>query len=243
MNNQFDEFLEEVQNDIKHEKYQRLWQQYGKQVTAGVTAVIAAVALYMLWSNYQERKQIEMSDKFISAMNFIAQGKDNEALALLGTISASDGKAYGFLKELQKAYILSKDPDGNVRTQATAVYEGMMGNSALPVIVKDLARLLAAKSHSVQKTKTADEIISLLEPLRGDKNPLHHMAREFIAEQLYFKGDKKAALELFAELARDPESPEGLKHRAQLMVQVANQGMPSSQEASAQPTSPSTETK
>ena len=134
-------------------------------------------------------------------MNFIAQGKDNEALALLGTISASDGKAYGFLKELQKAYILSKDSDGNVRTQATAVYEGMMGNNSLPVIVKDLARLLAAKSHAAQKTKTADEIISLLEPLRGDKNPLHHMAREFIAEQLYFKGDKKVALELFAELA------------------------------------------
>lgn len=241
MNNQFDEFLEEVQQDIKQEQYLKLWEKYKKPITTGVTVVISAVALYMLWDAYQARKQMELSDKFLTAMTYMAQGKDNEAVAMLASMSASDTKAYGFLRDLQKAHILSKDSDSNVRAQATSVYETMMGNKSLPPIVQELARLLAAKSHATQKTKNSAEVIALVEPLCSEKGSLRHLAQEFKAEQLFLRGDQKAALELFAALARDPESPEGLKHRAQLMVQVANQSMPA-QVTTAQATSPSTGT-
>lgn len=229
MNNQFDEFLEEVQNDIRHEKYQKLWKQYGKTVTTAISGVFVAIALFMLWDNYQDRKRAELSDKFFSALGYIAEGKNNEATAMLDTMSVSDTKAYGYLRDIQKAQLLLKNSDAKVKEQGLALYEAMGKNTSLPGFVRDMAHLLAAKEYAAQKSKSVDEIVRMLEGVRGDKNPLRHFAREFIAEQLYIKGDAQAALQTFAELARDNESPDGIKLRAQLMVQVVNQSVPTGQ--------------
>ena len=49
MAEKFDEFLEEVEKDIRQEKFLKLWKQYGKQVIGVFSAIIVIIIGYNLW--------------------------------------------------------------------------------------------------------------------------------------------------------------------------------------------------
>jgi hypothetical protein len=75
MAEKFDEFLVEVENDIRKEKMLQLWKQYGKQVVAGVVGIIILISGYNFWSYYEQNKRTQMAEKLIAAQDFIGQGE------------------------------------------------------------------------------------------------------------------------------------------------------------------------
>ena len=224
-NEKFDEFLEEVQNDIRQEKYLQLWKKYGTYVTGGVTAIIAAVALYTFWQNYSHKKQMQLSDQFLTAQNFIYQGKFEEAEAVLNNLSAGDTKAYGYMRDLQKAALNLASNNSEKHQQAVTAYEQLMKNTKLPEYVRDIARMMLAKVMIVQG-KPVEEVQTTLDPLLKEGQAWRFFALELMSQYHFKLGNKEKALEGFAEIARSQNVPEGIMLRAQLMVQVANQSKP-----------------
>ncbi|MBX9977299.1 MAG: tetratricopeptide repeat protein [Alphaproteobacteria bacterium] len=225
MADQFDEFLDEVQNDIKHEKYRLLWEKYGRYATTAAVSLLAAAALFVVWQNYQKRKQIELSDAFLTAQSYIAQNKIPEAFAILDTMKSSGHDAYSYLSRLQKAALLIVKDDTESKREGVAIYESMATERGLPTYVQEYATLLLVKASVDGKLKTPEEAIALLKPLLGEKKPWHLFASELTGQILYSQGKYREALEIFADIVKQENVPEGLRLRARMMVQVANQNV------------------
>lgn len=224
MNDKFDEFIEEVEQDMRQERYLKLWQKYGKTASYVVTGVLSAVALYMLYQTYTQRKQLEFSDKLLTAHSYLAEGKTTEALAVLEDMNASSTNVYGFLRDLQKAALWMAD-DTNIENMKKArdIYASLKDTSGVPPMVNDLALLLYVKAELKLRNKTEAEGIALLEPLRKDDSPWRFFTKETVAEILFSMDKLSEAKEIYAEIIRDVDSPEGIRLRAQLMTQVISQ--------------------
>ncbi len=225
MADQFDEFLEEVQQDIKQEKYLKLWKKYGRYASTAAVSLLAAAALSMFWQNYQKKKQVELSDAFFTAQNYIAQNRVQEAFAILDAMKANDQEAYGYLRNFQKAALLLSKDNKESKQEAIALYQKLANDGVLPLHIKEYATFLLAKTVYDSNFKKPEEVIEMLSPLCDDKKPWRFFALELTGLILYKQGKYKESLEVFAALVKQENLPEGLRMRCQMMVQLANQNV------------------
>jgi hypothetical protein len=225
MAEKFDEFLEEVEKDIRQEKFLRLWKQYGKQVIAGVVAIIVLITGYNLWGQYEHNKRIQMAEKLIAAQELIAQGDTTKAQAILASLSTGSNSTYQFLGNFQKAGLLSQEGSENKAADAIAIYNQLAANTNLEPLWRDLAALLAIMVSIDLPNVKADALLTQLQPLTDDKNPWRYFAKEMEGMLLYRKGDLAKSTELFARLVQDSQTPPGISMRARLMVQIVSSGV------------------
>ena len=85
-----------------------------------------------------------------------------------------------------------------------------------------MARLRAG--WALADTATRKDLTDLLKPLDQPGNAWRPSAREVMAYADYRAMDTKSALTKYALLAADPESPQGLRGRAQAMVSFLKSG-------------------
>ena len=231
MADQFDEFIQEVQQDIQQEKYVRLWQKYGRHITTGALVLLASAASYMLWNNYQVTRKENLSNAIFTAQNYAVQEKPQEALAVLDSLSVSDHESYGYMKQLQKAALLLTqavtEKDANkinaIQEEALLLYENLSKNGSLPLYVREYSAFLYGKTLWDLKKKSAKDILDLLAPLMEDKKPWKVFAKE-LAAMIYLEENQfQESLELFVALVKDEATPEGLRMRARMMSQVVKQ--------------------
>lgn len=223
MAEQFDEFLDEVQNDIKQERYRQLWDKYGKAFTTAVTGVIAAAAAYMLWQNHETRMKLKASEALLTAESEIEQGRLPEAFAVLNTIKEPHNKTYGYLRDLEKAHVLLSEKEALKKKEGAAMLEKMKNDASLPSHISQYAALLYTKAALELKIKTENEIIELLKPLRSEKNPWRYLASETLGGIFLTQKKYQDALEVFADLNKQVDLPEGMRMRIHVMTQVASQ--------------------
>jgi len=89
-------------------------------------------------------------------------------------------------------------------------------------LVGSVARLRAA--WALAENASRNELTELLKPLDQPGNAWRPNAREVLAYADYRAMDTKSALKKYTELAADPESPEGLRSRAQAMTAFLKNG-------------------
>jgi hypothetical protein len=224
MTEKFDEFLEEVEKDIRQEKLLQLWKKYGKQVTGGLIALIVMVTVYNLWSQYTHNKQLQMAEKLIAAQELIAQGEPGKAQTILTSLSSESNAVYQSLALFQKAGLLVKDKTPAKLTEAVAVYNELATNTKIESLWRDLAALLAIMVQIDLPDVKIDPLLSQVEPLTSDQNPWRYFAREMKGLLLYKKGDKAQSTEIFARLVQDNQTPSGISLRSRLMVQIVSSG-------------------
>jgi hypothetical protein len=66
----------------------------------------------------------------------------------------------------------------------------------------------------------AEEMLAKLEPLAGPDRPFRLSVRELQAIMALRKGDLKRARELWTEIAKDPQAPQGTAQRASAMLSL-----------------------
>jgi hypothetical protein len=224
MTEKFDEFLEEVEKDIRQEKLLQLWKKYGKQVTAGLIAIIVLIAAYNLWSQYQYNKQLQMAEKLIAAQELIAQGESAKAQTILTSLSSESSTTYQSLALFQKAGILAQDKTESKLTEAVAIYNQLAANNKMDLLWRDLAALLAIMVQIDLPNAKVDTLLSQVEPLINDQNTWRFFAKEMKGLLLYKKGEKAKSTEIFARLVQDNQTPSGISLRSRLMVQIVSAG-------------------
>jgi hypothetical protein len=223
MAEKFDEFLEEVEKDIRQEKLLNLWKQYGKHVIAAVIGVIVLIVVYNLWGQYDQNKRIQMAEKMISAQELIAKGETEKAKAILNSLSGS-GSTYQQLGLFQKAGLLVQEGSAENIKEAVSLYNELSANTKVDPLWRDLATLLSVMISMDLPDRKAEELLNKLNTLTDDKNPWRYLAKEMKAVLLYQKGDAAQSMELFARLVQDNQTPPGISMRSRLMVQIVSTG-------------------
>ena len=84
------------------------------------------------------------------------------------------------------------------------------------------ARLHAA--WAIADSAPRSDVETLLAPLSDKSNAWHALAREVIAYEDLRSGNRNAALRAYRDIAADPDTPGGLKTRADAMARFINAG-------------------
>ena len=222
MTEKFDEFLEEVQKDIRQEKILQLWKRYGKQAITGISAILVLIVGYNVWGHYEQNQRIQIAEKMIAAQGYIAQGDVDKANTLLLNLSETRS-VYRPLALFQQAGLLVQQ-GGDKTAEAIAIYTKLASNGKVDPFWRDLATLLSIMVSIDLPNVNVDGVLAQLEPLTGDDKPWRYFAKEMKGLLLYRKGEIVKSTEVFARLVQDNQTPSGISMRARLMVQIVSTG-------------------
>ena len=225
MADKFDEFLEEVEQDIRHERLEKLWKEYGKTLVIAVVGVLALTAGFMAWKNHRHNQHVIFSEQFVGAQNLIAQGKTSEAIGVMQSLSKGSHHGYAVLAKFLEASLLVKEGPQQDLKSAQDVYVSIEKDKSADKHLRDLATFFKVSLEIDRLPSAPDEasikkLIETLEPLTHQDNPWHSIAKELKGLLLYKQNKMTEASEIFISLIQDEKSPAELRMRAQLMSQV-----------------------
>lgn len=225
MADKFDEFLEEVEQDIRHERLEKLWKQYGKTLISAVVGVLAVTAGFMVWKNHQHKQHLILSEQFVGAQNLVAQGKISEAVGVMQALSKASHSGYAVLAKFSEAAILSKEGAKQDVKRAQEIYTSIEQDRTVDKNLRDLATFFIVNLEMDRLPGAADavaikKLTEKIEPLAQEGNPWRSVARELKGLLLYKQNKMTEASEVFISLIQDVKSPAELRMRAQLMQQI-----------------------
>jgi hypothetical protein len=203
------DIFQEVDEELRHERYAKLWKKYGIYVIVAAVLVIGAVAGTSIWRDYRVSAREADGEAFAAALSAFESGDNAAAANAFGALAESAGEGYAVLARLQAALALGRSGDGQAAAKA---FEGVAGDGSADPLFRDLAVLLLA----VETLDTADPqaLTARLQPLTAASSPWRHTARELTALLAIRAGQSDRARELLTALSDDDEAPIGIRGRA-----------------------------
>ncbi|HZH26264.1 MAG TPA: tetratricopeptide repeat protein [Azospirillaceae bacterium] len=202
------DFIREIEEDIRRDRYKRLWDRFGVYIVAVVLVLVAAVAGVSAWRTWQASQAAERTAQLAVLFERAERREDGIADALRAFAQDAEGGA-ATLARLEEAAVRARA--GDVQA-AVAIWDGIAANPSLSSAYRDLATLLAAM-HQLYSAEPA-LLAARLGPMDSDIHPYRFSARELLAVLALRQGDTAKAKRILDALAADPQAPEGVRSRA-----------------------------
>lgn len=200
----------EIDEAVRKDELKEWWGRWGTWVVAVAVVAVVAVAGLVGWRQYDASQRGEASAAYSAALAQIAQDPA-AARSAFEAQAKSAPEPYRSLAALVAAQL--REP---LDAQLTALIEVAPTLSAGELT--DLANVIAG--YKGIDTPRAEEILSKLEPLAGPDRPFRLSVRELQAMLAMRKGDLKRARELWSEISKDPQAPQGIAQRASAMLNL-----------------------
>lgn len=219
------DIFDEVSEDLRAERAQRMLKQYGGLLAAAAVAVIAATAGWQGWTWYQSRENSRVAATYITALRAAERppGPEREAARpLLGQVIAEGSAGYRTLARLREAALLADSGD---LPGAIALYNQVATDSAADPLLRDLATL----HWATRQIDSGDPALlgARLAPLAAPDHPLRALAAEAQALVAIRQGRADAARDILKRLGQDVTAPDGVRGRANgLLAQLGGGATP-----------------
>jgi hypothetical protein len=204
-----DNFIEEVDEDLKRERYAELWRKYGTFIVGAVLLVVIAVAGSMGWRQYQLNTRIESGLEYVDAVDLAAAGKTADAIAAFQALAKGGAPGYRDLARFQEAAALVRQ--GN-EAAAAQIYDAIAKDEGADAVFRNIALILYALNVADRAEPTG--LADRLKPLTGEASPWRFSALEITALLHRRRGDVTAARSVYKKLADDERAPPRLRARA-----------------------------
>jgi hypothetical protein len=205
------DIFDEIQEDLRAERAQRLWKRYG-----GLFAGVALVALigvggWQGWRWHQNRQAQAAATDFLATHQATeAQGADLRAMAERFSLIARDAPVgYRTLARLRAAALQAETGQ---RAEALATWDALAGDTAADPLYRDLAGLMWVL-HAMDSADPA-QLAARVAPLARADGPWRASAQELQALIQLRRGEKDAARAGLKALAEDVTAPQGIRERA-----------------------------
>jgi hypothetical protein len=205
------DIFQEVEEDVRRERFEKIWKQYGDYIIAGAAAIVIGVAGYKLWTQYENQQRLNASKTFTAAQEAAESGNTTAAQAMFGKLAQSGPGGYATIARLSEANTLLMS---NRRNDAIAIYKSIAEKDSSPL--GNVARMRAAWAEVDSAPRT--ELEQLLAPLVLDTSEWRLPAREVLAYADYRAGAKQKAQKEYQALVDDKKSSPGLRDRAHAMA-------------------------
>lgn len=205
------DIIREVDEELRHERYMKLWQRYGIYVVAAAVLIVAAVGGWRAWQWYSAREAAKSGARFEAAMKLANDGKRAEAESAFAAIATDGTAGYRVLARFRAAAEAGKAD----KAAGAAAYDKLAADTAIAAPMRDIARIQAALL--LLDTASVAEITERMQPLMTATSPFRHSAREVVALSHYRVGERAAAAKLFDEILADVEVPPSMRSRAQVL--------------------------
>ena len=211
-----DQFIEEVDADLKRERQLALWRKYGRYAVAAALLAIIVAAAFVGWRNYQDNRRAEVGLSYATAVDAAGEGKIDEALESFRRLGSEAPEGYAELARLQQAAQLARQ--GN-EAAAAEVYDSIAKDSEVAEPFRNLAMVLYGFAVVDRADPTA--LAERMKPLAVATSPWRYSAQELLALLARRQGDDKAAQDIFKRLADDPATPPSVRARAAEFLAVS----------------------
>ena len=211
------DIFNEIDEDIRRERYQKLWKTYGKFLILAVILFFVLAAIYITWTNYLDNLKQKEGEIFSSSLELIENESWESASLKLSNLYNSSSSGYRSLAKLQHASVLVKN---NKIDEAIIIYRDLINDEKSNIIYRDLARYFVI-IHTFDIAEDS-EIIENLAYLLEEGNPWYYPARELEGFRLLKLGNYKESKGIFLSLSEDIEVPSGIRMRSAEMLTYLN---------------------
>ena len=212
------DIFHEVDEEVRREQLQKLWERYQNYVYAGIFVILAGVGGYRAYEWYETKRAAETGAAFEAAAALNREGKAAEAEGAYAKIAVDGTASYRDLARVREAAELAqRDPKLGL-----AAYEKVADDGSVGAAWRDLAGLRAG---SLQIDAGAyNEARSRLEPLASEGRPYRSTARELLAFAAWRAGDTAGAKRWLDLINADIQTPLETRRRIQMLTALLAAG-------------------
>ncbi|MDA1327086.1 MAG: tetratricopeptide repeat protein [Proteobacteria bacterium] len=211
------DLFREIDEELRQDRYERLWQSYGKYVLGFGIALVASVIGWKAWTHYTVSQHQAQSLQFSNAGRLLDQGNKAEAAALFANLAERSSGGYRALSRFHQAALRADSGDA---TGAVSLYEELVRDKSLDRIFREAAEIFVVMVQIDDPKSDAAALQARLEPLMKANGAWRHAARELSGLLALRSGDGTAARGYFRQIADDLEAPQGMRARSVQVLAV-----------------------
>jgi hypothetical protein len=212
------DIFQEVDEEVRREQLKKLWDRYGILFIALAVLIVVGVGAFRGYQYWQNKRAAEAGAQFEQAAALAEQGKHAEAQAAFEKVAAEGPSGYRVLARLRAASELANSD----AKAAVAAYDAIAADNSADQGLRDLAALRAGML--LVDTASLDEMRRRLEPLSEPGRTFRHSAREMLALSAWRNNDKTTAKRYVDMVNDDPETPQGVRSRIELLSALLASG-------------------
>ncbi|MCE3248066.1 MAG: rane protein [Geminicoccaceae bacterium] len=204
-----DEFIREVDEAVRQDRWLRLWKQYGTYIAGGAIAIVIGTGAGVAWRNYQASERLEDARRYAGAEELLRQDRPAEAAAAFLELAEEAGGGYDVVARLRAAE--AQIEAGEDAAAAASLDRLSESDDAAPVY-RELGDLLALQQAFEGTDGSA--LSGRLAALTEANAPWRYSALELQALAQLRAGETEAARRTLETLLADPLTPANLSRRA-----------------------------
>lgn len=208
-----DDLLRQVEEELRRERLEKVWKQYGTYILAAAVLIVVGVAGYKVWEGRHLAAQQASGARYEDALLLINQKKDGSAEKEFEKLAADGATGYRGLSQLQLAGLQAKQ---GKTAEALATYDALAGSSNGDIMLREFARLQAAGLRIGEADFT--EMENRLTPLMADTSTWRYSARELLGLAAFKAGKMTDARSILTPLFVDQQTPQTIAERAQIIM-------------------------
>ena len=200
---------------LKNDQMKLLWDKYGLFVIIFVALSITTAVCFETFKSWVNQKNQEVSNAFAVALSLQNQGKTEDSLKLLQTLSTKSG-IYSDIARMQMVniYFEQKDDDKAVEQLNFLISDGNVKEQ-----IKEIA-ILKLATHKLDQNAPSSEIEKLLAPLAEKENAGYNVARELLAMLSIRDENLEEAKNEYERISASANSSDLMKSRALDMINI-----------------------
>jgi hypothetical protein len=209
------DIFREVDEDVRRERYQKLWERYGVYIIGACVLLVASVGGWRAYNWYETKRAAEAGVAYEAAADLAAQGKHEEAEAAFAKLAAEAPANYRMLARFREAAeVARRDPKA-----AVSLYDTLAADSSVPPALRDVAVLRAGMI--LVDTAPYDEIRQRLEPLTAQDKSFRHTARTLLALAAWRAKDAAATKRWSDMVLSDRDAPEATRGQIEVLLALS----------------------
>jgi hypothetical protein len=212
--------FDEVEEELRRERYQAMLRKWGPWVAGIAAAIVLGAAGYQYWTATSRQAADAASDAYQAAASLYEAGALNEADAAFAQLAETGPRGYASLALMRRAAIAQASGDAD---EAARLFEAAADRTPDP-LTRDVARYRAVLA--VFDDLSLDDLNLRLEPLTRSGSAVGPLARELMAaaalrDQRWDDARRRYELLTFAL-----DAPAGVQRRAQEALAYIAQNAP-----------------
>tara|TARA_B100000524_G_scaffold98764_2_gene47146 strand:- start:8 stop:655 length:648 start_codon:yes stop_codon:yes gene_type:complete len=208
-----EEFIREVDEELKEEKAAKLWKKVGPYVISFAVGIVLFTSGIVGWGNYTEMSRQQLGDDFSAAVELIKDDDFDSALIALEEITDKSSDGYVTMAKMKQASILI---DKKEIEEGLNIYSDLE-KTAVDQSFKDMSTILFV--INALDYKSPDLLLEKIERLTNNNNSWAFSALELKAYIYVKKGEFNSAKEIFQQILDKKSAPSTLAGRARDMVE------------------------
>ena len=211
------DIFREVDEELRQERVEKLWKQYGKFVIAAAVLIVIGVAGWKFWQSQERDARIAEGAKFAVAASLLEEGKTADAAKAFAALAEGTSSGYAILARLNEAAIRVQAGDA---AGAIEIYDTVASDGSVPGSIRKLATVLAGLQALRVDSIDLAAIEAKLGPLTQAGEAYRYTALEILAIAARKAGDIEKTKTQYKSIVDDPAAPTGVRSRASQMIGI-----------------------